>query len=159
MIYWINHLYFIFGIYLIYCWPNNIRLTYFEYLMCDLWTPLYKRCTQLHIYDIISLFFNSDLSPQLLQFISETFNGDVQRHSGITGISREYVLLRKAYFLVVRTDLFSSRKRNLCFKILSNRYSLKILQKLGVDSNGNKRFKHLIWKIWYAPSKHLKKQI
>lgn len=32
----LNHLYFIFDIYLIYFWPNNIRLTYFEYLMCDL---------------------------------------------------------------------------------------------------------------------------
>lgn len=53
---------------------------------------------------------------------------------GITGISKESVLLKETYFLVVKTDLFSARKGNLCFKFLSSRYFLKMLQKHGMDS-------------------------
>lgn len=53
---------------------------------------------------------------------------------GITGISKESVLLKEAYFLVVRTELFSVRKGNLCFKFLSSRYFLKMQQKHGMDS-------------------------
>lgn len=83
---------------------------------------------------------------QILQFIFETsFYDDKQRHSEVLQIfKRKMYCFKEAHFLVLRTDSCSVRRRNLCFILLNSRCFLKMLQNHVMDSNGSKRFKHLM---------------